>query len=126
MHSTLSAIHGSFFKFLCAFMISFAIAIQPAFALPKSPFLGMEEESAPRIQLLQPTSVLSQERDPLFGDSLFIAAPSNIGYASLNTVGLFHDPAGYAALGAIVIAGGVILVLLLTGAIAGGAYALSH
>ena len=107
-------------------MISFAIAIQPAFALPKSPFLGMEEESAPKIQLLQPTSVLSQERDPLFGDSLFIAAPSNIGYASLNTVGLFHDPAGYAALGAIVIAGGVILVLLLTGAIAGGAYALSH
>lgn len=77
------------FKFLCAFMLSLSLAITPAFAIPKSPFLGANDDSTPRIHLLPQASFDSAEMSLLPQANLQLMASTD-GFYSLNNVSMFH------------------------------------
>ena len=92
MRSLSQSIRSALLKSLCAFMLSLTLALSPAFALPKSPFLGLDDASAPKMRLLQPSDVNSPfaSFDALPMQTSMLASPSNIGLYHLQNVGLFH------------------------------------
>ncbi len=79
------------FQSLCALMLSFALAVSPAFALPKSPFLGMNDDSAPQIQLLERVHFVPDSSLPRSLQSPYLQiSASNASLYSIQQVALFH------------------------------------
>ena len=92
MHSPSHPVRSAFLKSLCAFMLSFTLAVSPAFALPKSPFLGANDDSAPNIHLLQRSEFHSEGSLHLLPSPNLQYSASNVGLYGLTDVSLFHGP----------------------------------
>ena len=76
--------------FVLSKMLCFLLIIQPAFALPKSPFLGLKGDSAPGDSLLQPAQIESQASEFLLTSKPFLSSPYELQLNGLNNVALFH------------------------------------
>ena len=89
MNPLLKTSFGSLFNFLLAGMLALTLALSPAFALPKSPFLGLDDASASKMRLLQPSKSASVSINDLLPEANFQSAASNGGLYSINNVSMF-------------------------------------
>ena len=85
-------------KTLLAFVLCFLIAMTPAFALPKSPFLGMSEDS-PHLRILRPDRSEPSAQLPLLEDVDVQVSASVTELYSIHNVAMFDHDGGKALMG---------------------------